>query len=97
MKGQTERVEESAQGRQVDNVLNGNTFKGYESSIGMSPRRISDIGRRLVYGAGVDEKLAPFAQKPGYTWGVGIRTRPKDWDLHQVRLWPRCAYEPLPK
>jgi len=97
MKGQTEEIEYGAYNRRVDAVEEGMTYRGYESSIGMSPRRTTDIGRRLLYGAGKDEALAPFFQKPGYTWGVGIRTTPKDWDLHQVRLWPKCAYEPVPK
>ena len=61
----------------------------------MSPRRVSDIGRRLLNGAGEDEKMMPFAEKRGYTWGVGLRTGPKDWDRCQVALWPKCAYEPL--
>ena len=50
-----------------------------ESSIGMSPRRVTDVGRRLLYGACEDEKMAPFFEKPGYSWGVSIRTTPKDW------------------
>ena len=63
-----------------------------ESSIGMNTTRVSDIGRRLFYAASTDEAELPFAQKPGYTWGVGTRTSPKNWDYHQVRLWPKCAF-----
>jgi hypothetical protein len=32
-----------------------------ESSIGMSPTRVSGVGRRLLYGAILDEKGLPFA------------------------------------
>jgi len=63
-----------------------------ESSIGMNHTRVSDVGRRLFYAASVDEKGLPFAQKPGFTWGVGTRTKPVDWDYCQVKLWPRCSY-----
>jgi len=62
----------------------------------MSPSRISDVGRRLLVSAGVDEAGLPFAAKPGYTWGVGVRTKPRDWDYHAVKLWPRCSYDPVP-
>ena len=32
-----------------------------ESSIGMSPRRVSGFGRKLLVGAGTDEKDVPYA------------------------------------
>lgn len=46
----------------------------------MTQTRVSDIGRRLFYAASEDEAELPFAQKPGFTWGVGVRTKPRDWD-----------------
>lgn len=45
-----------------------------ESTFGMSPTRVSDIGRRLFYAASIDEAEKPFDQKPGRTWGVSVRT-----------------------
>lgn len=60
IKGQTEEIEYGQYHRINDKVEAGNTYRGYESSIGMSPRRTTDIGRRLLNGAGEDEKLAPF-------------------------------------
>ena len=63
--------------------------------MGMSTTRVSAIGRRLYFTSGVDEAGLPFAQKPGYTWGVGTMTKPRQWDYHAVKLWPKCSYEPL--
>jgi len=48
----------------------------------MNRTRVSHIGRRLLSDALTDEAGLPFAQKPGFTWGVGTRTSPKNWDYH---------------
>lgn len=44
-----------------------------------APRRISEVGRRLLYGASLDEKDIAYGEKPGFSWGVSIRSVPKDW------------------
>ena len=108
MKGQAERIENYAETKTSMSGARNTMYSGCklqrnltpfidESSLGMSPTRVSSVGRRLQYGACTDEKHFPFAQKPGYTWGVGVRTKPRDWHLYAVKLWPRCSYEPLPK
>jgi len=43
--------------------------------------RVTGIGRRLFKTSRVDEKDYPFSAKPGFTWGISIRTKPSDWDL----------------
>ena len=63
-----------------------------DSSFGMSPTRVSDIGRKLFYSAGVDEADKPFVEKPGRTWGVSVRTQPKVWDWDNIRAWPECNF-----
>lgn len=74
MKDQTELIEYMQERRNIDRHASINEYRGYESSIGMNTTRVSDIGRRLFYAASTDEAELPFAQKPGYTWGVGTRT-----------------------
>jgi len=60
--------------RNLAKVAKSSQYRGYESTFGMSPTRVSDIGRRLFYAASIDEAEKPFDQKPGRTWGVSVRT-----------------------
>lgn len=61
MADQKELIEFMQAKRTVSKKQTVSPFKGYESSMGMSVLRTSDIGRRLHYDAHTDEKGLPFA------------------------------------
>lgn len=46
----------------------------------MIKSRVSGVGRRLILTSTIDEKEYPFASKPGFTFGVSTRIKPKYWD-----------------
>ena len=48
-----------------------------DSSLGMIKTRVSGVGRRLILTSTIDEKEFPFASKPGFTFGVSTRIKPK--------------------
>jgi len=52
-----------------------------ESSLGMINTRVTEVGRRLITTSRYDEKDYPFSVKPGFTWGISTRSKPKDWDM----------------
>jgi len=48
-----------------------------DSSLGMIKTRVSGVGRRLILTSTIDEKEFPFESKPGFTFGVSTRIKPK--------------------
>lgn len=61
----------------------------------MVKSRVSEVGRRLITSSTIDEKELPSGSKPGFSFGVTTRSKPQQYDFCQVKLWPKCSYEPI--
>lgn len=58
----------------IKDVSNNSKKILVDTSFGMKPTRVSDIGRRLKKLMCDDDKILPFGDRPGFTQSISVRT-----------------------